>query len=59
MSLRSSPRRTWSSYAYEHYEGFGGLFSSQVYVEDEVLVQIFGTLPEKDAERFGEGLREL
>ena len=43
----------------EHCEGFEGLFSSQVYVEDEVLVQIFGTLPEKDAERFGEGLREL
>jgi hypothetical protein len=43
----------------EHYEGFGGLFSSQVYVEDEVLVQISGSVPEEGAERYGEGLREL
>ena len=43
----------------EHYEGFGELFFSHVYVEDEVLVQISGSVPEKDAERYGEGLREL
>ena len=43
----------------EHYEGFGELFSSHVYVEDEVLVQISGSVPEEDAERYGEGLREL
>ncbi|HEX2108305.1 MAG TPA: hypothetical protein VHF70_03390 [Rubrobacteraceae bacterium] len=43
----------------EHCEGFEGLFSSQVYVEDEVLVLISDSVPEKDAERFGEGLREL
>ena len=43
----------------EHYEGFEGLFSSQVYVEDEVLVQISGNVPEENAERSGEGLREL
>jgi hypothetical protein len=43
----------------EHCEGFEGLFSSQVYVEDKVLVLISGSVPEKDAERFGEGLREL
>jgi hypothetical protein len=39
--------------------GVWGLFSSQVYVEDEVLVQISGNVPEEDAERSGEGLREL
>jgi hypothetical protein len=43
----------------EHYEGFGELFSSHVYVEDEVLVQISGSMPEDDAERYGEVLREL
>jgi hypothetical protein len=43
----------------EHYEGFGELFSSYVYVEDEVLVQISGSVPEEDAERHREGLREL
>ena len=43
----------------EHYEGFGGLFSSHVYVEDKVLVQISGSVPEEDAERYEEGLREL
>ena len=43
----------------EHYQGFGELFSSHLYVEDEVLVQISGTLPEDDAERYGEVLREL
>jgi hypothetical protein len=43
----------------EHYEGFEELFSSHVYVEDEVLVQISGSVPEDDAERYGEVLREL
>ena len=43
----------------EHYEGFGGLFPSHVYVEDKVLVQISGSVPEEDAERYEEGLREL
>ena len=43
----------------ERYEGFGELFSSHVYVEDEVLVQISGSVPEEDAERYGEGLRGL
>jgi hypothetical protein len=43
----------------EHYEGFEELFSSHVYVEDEVQVQISGSVPEDDAERYGEVLREL
>ena len=43
----------------EHYEGFGELFSSHIYVEDEVLVQISGSVPGDDAERYGEVLQEL
>src|SRR5215203_6544145 len=43
----------------EHYEGFGELFSSYVYVENKVLVQISAMLPEEQAERYGEVLREL
>ena len=43
----------------EHYEGFGELFSSYVYVENNVLVQISGMLPEEQAELYGEVLREL
>jgi hypothetical protein len=43
----------------EHYEGFGELFSSHVYVEDEVLVQISGSVAGDDAERYGEVLQEL
>jgi hypothetical protein len=43
----------------EHYEEFGDLFSSYVYVEDEVLVRISGSVPGDDAERYGEVLREL
>jgi hypothetical protein len=43
----------------EHYEGFGNLFSSHVYVEDNVLVQISGSVPEDDAGRYGEVLRAL
>lgn len=43
----------------EHYEGFGDLFSSYVYVEGAVLVQISGSVPEEEAERYGEVLREL
>jgi hypothetical protein len=43
----------------EHYEGFGELFSSYVYVEEDVLLQIFGSVPEEDAERYREVLREL
>jgi hypothetical protein len=43
----------------EHYEGFGKLFSSYVYVENNVLAQISGIMPEEQAERYGEVLREL
>jgi len=43
----------------EHYEGFGELFSSYVYVENNILAQISGTLPEEQAQRYGEVLREL
>jgi hypothetical protein len=43
----------------EHYEGFGDLFSSYVYVEDEVLVQISGSVREDVVERYGEVLRKL
>ena len=43
----------------EHYEGFGELFSSYVYVEDKVLVQISGSVPEDVVERYGEVLRKL
>src|SRR5215207_2340359 len=40
----------------EHYEGFGELFSSYVYVKNKVLVQISGSMPEEQAERYGEVL---
>ena len=43
----------------EHYKGFGELFSSHVYVGDEMLVQISSSVPEEDAERYGEGLQVL
>ena len=43
----------------EHYEGFGKLFSSYVYVENNVLAQSSGIMPEEQAERYGEVLREL
>jgi hypothetical protein len=43
----------------EHYEGFGELFSSYVYVKNKVLVQISGSMPEEQAERYGEVLWEL
>ena len=42
----------------EHYEGFEDLFPSYVYVEGNVLVQIPGSVPEEQAERYGEVLRE-
>ena len=42
----------------EHYEGFGDLFASYVYVEGNVLVQIPGSVPEEQAERYGEVLQE-
>jgi len=42
----------------EHYEGFGDLFPSYVYVEGNVLVQIPGSVPEKQAERYGEVLQD-
>lgn len=42
----------------EHYEGFGDLFPSHVYVEGNVLVQIPGSVPEKQAERYGEVLQD-
>jgi hypothetical protein len=43
----------------EHYEEFGDLFSSYVYVEDEVLVQISGSVRGDVVERYGEVLRKL
>jgi len=43
----------------EHYEGFGELFSSYVYVKNKVLVQISGSMQEEQAERYGEVLWEL
>jgi hypothetical protein len=43
----------------EHYEGFGDLFSSYVYVEDNVLVQISGSVSQEQAERYGEVLQEI
>ena len=43
----------------EHYEGFGDLFSSYVYVEDNVLVQISGSVSKEQAERYGEVLQEI
>ena len=42
----------------EHYEGFGDLFPSYVYVEGNVLVQIPGSVPEEQAERYGEVLQD-
>jgi hypothetical protein len=42
----------------EYYEEFGSMFSSYVYVEGNVLVQIAGDVPENQAERYGEVLRE-
>ncbi len=42
----------------EHYEGFGDLFAAYVYVEGNVLVQIPGSVPEEQAERYGEVLQE-
>jgi hypothetical protein len=42
----------------EYYEEFGSMFSSYVYVEGNVLVQIVGEVPEDQAERYGEVLRE-
>jgi hypothetical protein len=42
----------------EYYEEFGGMFSSYVYIEGNVLVQIAGDVPEDQAERYGEVLRE-
>ena len=43
----------------EYYEEFGGVFSSYVYVERNVLVQIAGDVPEDQAEQYGEVLREM
>lgn len=43
----------------EHYEGFGGLFPTYVYAEGNVLLQIPGDVPEDEAERYEEVLREL
>ena len=43
----------------EHYEGFGELSSSCLYVEEDVLVQITGSVPEEDAVRYREVLQEL
>ena len=42
----------------EYYEEFGGVFSSYVYVEGNVLVQIAGDVPENQAVQYGEVLRE-
>jgi hypothetical protein len=42
----------------EYYEEFGSMFSSYVYVEGNVLVQIAGDVPEDQAERYGEVLRQ-
>ena len=42
----------------EYYEEFGGVFSSHVYTEGNVLVQIDGEVPEGEADRYGEVLRE-
>jgi hypothetical protein len=42
----------------EYYEEFGSMFSSYVYVEGNVLVQIAGEVPEDQTERYGEVLRE-
>lgn len=42
----------------EHYEGFGDLFASYVYVEGNVLVQIPGSMPKEQAERYREVLQE-
>ena len=43
---------------HEYYEEFGSMFSSYIYVEGNVLVQIVGEVPEDQAERYGEVLRE-
>jgi hypothetical protein len=43
----------------EYYEESGNMFSSYVYVEGHVLVQIAGDVPEARAERYGEVLREM
>lgn len=42
----------------EYYEEFRSAFSSYVYVEGNALVQIVGDVPEDQAERYGEVLRE-
>lgn len=42
----------------EHYEEFGDLFPSYVYVEGNVLVHIPGSVPEERAERYGEVLQD-
>lgn len=42
----------------EHYEDFADFFPSYVYVEGNVLVQIPDSVPEEQAERYGEVLRE-
>ncbi len=43
----------------EHYEGIEGLFPSYVYAKCNVLVHMPGEIPEEEAERYAEILREM
>jgi hypothetical protein len=51
------PSRETLDLVREYYEEFGSMFSSYVYVEGNVLVQIDCDVPDQ-AERYGEVLRE-
>jgi hypothetical protein len=51
------PSRETLDLVREYYEEFGSMFSSYVYVEGNVLVQIDGDVPDQ-AERYEEVLRE-
>jgi hypothetical protein len=57
-SVFTFPSRETLDQVREYYEEFGSMFSSYVYVEGNVLVQIAGDVPEDQAERYGEVLRE-